>query len=76
MNHNFTGVNNLNGINSNIMNKFNKVNRKNYKTLAMNNNNASNYIQNIPSKDIIQQSISVQEKRKKSVNTKILNNKK
>ena len=29
------------------MNKFNKVNRKNYKTLAMNNNNASNYIQNI-----------------------------
>ena len=76
MTHNYSGVNNLNGLNSNILNKFTKVNRQNYKTIFINNNNSSNYIKNNHSKDIIQQSGNIQDKKKKLGNSKILNIKK
>ena len=75
MNHNYSGVNNLNGINLNIMNKFNKVNRQGYKTISINNNVQSNYIKSNNSKNI-QQPNSVQEKKKKLSISKISNIKK
>ena len=75
MNHNYSGVNNLNGINLNIMNKFNRVNRQSYKTISINNNIQSNYIKSNNSKNIQQQS-SVQEKKKKLSISKISNIKK
>ena len=75
MNHNYSGVNNLNGINLNIMNKFNRVNRQSYKTISINNNIQSNYIKSNNSKNI-QQPSSVQEKKKKLSISKISNIKK
>ena len=75
MNHNYSGVNNLNGINLNIMNKFNRVNRQSYKTISINNNIQSNYIKSNNSKNI-QQLSSVQEKKKKLSISKISNIKK
>ena len=76
MNHNYSGVNNLNGINVNVMNKYSKVNRQNYKTISINNNIQSNYIKNNYSKNIIQQQGNAQEKKKKFSNSKISNVKK
>ena len=76
MNHNYSGINNLNGLNSNMLNKFTKVNRQNYKTISINNNNSSNYIKNTHSKDIIQQSGNIQDKKKKLSITKFSNMKK
>ena len=75
MNHNYSGVNNLNGINVNVMNKFSKVNRQNYKTISINNNIQSNYIKSNYSKNIQQQN-NIQEKKKKLSNSKISNAKK
>ena len=76
MNHNYSGVNNLNGINVNVMNKYSKVNRQNYKTISINNNIQSNYMKNNYSKNIIQQQGNAQEKKKKFSNSKISNVKK
>ena len=76
MNHNYSGVNNLNGIKTNNMNKYNKVNRQNYKTISINNNVQSNYIKSNYSKNNNQQPSSVQEKKKKLLNSKISNIKK
>ena len=81
MSHSSSVLNNLNNMNNvninlNIMNKFNKINRQNFKTISIHNSSATNYSKYNHSKENIQLTNNVQEKKKKNTINKKINIKK